>query len=84
MIETVRVGVLGCGNVGSAVVELLAHQGDEIADRTGLRLDVARVAVRSASRERSVELPDGVLTVDAAGVVDDPDIDAVVEVIGGI
>ena len=84
MTETVRVGILGCGNVGGALVELLAGNGDEIAERTGLRLEVARVAVRSISKERAVVLPDGVLTTDAAGVVDDPDVDVVVEVIGGI
>ena len=49
-----------------------------------MRLEVAAVAVRSASKERSVELPPGVLTTDAAAVVDDPSIDVVVEVIGGI
>jgi homoserine dehydrogenase len=81
--ETVRVGVLGCGNVGAALVELLQRQGDEIEARTGLRLEVTRVAVRSASRERPVELAEGVLTTDAAGVVKDPEVDVVVEMIGG-
>ena len=79
-----RVGLLGCGNVGGPLVELLRTHADEIADRTGVRLDVARVAVRSLTKERSVELPDGVLTTDAADVVADPGIDVVVEVIGGI
>jgi homoserine dehydrogenase len=82
--ETVRVGVLGCGNVGAALVELLQRQGDEIEARTGLRLEVTRVAVRSSSRERPVELAEGVLTTDAAGVVKDPEVDVVVEMIGGI
>ena len=84
MTETVRVGLLGCGNVGAPLVELLRTRGAEIEARTGLRLEVARVAVRSASKERSVELPDGVLTTDAADVVTDPGVDVVVEVIGGI
>jgi homoserine dehydrogenase len=82
--ETVRVGLLGCGNVGAPLVELIRRRRDDIAARTGLRLDVTRVAVRSLARERPVELPDGVLTLDAAGLVVDPDIDVVVEVIGGI
>ncbi|MGQ0617343.1 MAG: homoserine dehydrogenase [Acidimicrobiia bacterium] len=84
MSEPVGVGVLGCGNVGAALVELLLTQGAEIEARTGLRLEVAKVAVRSASRERGVELPAGVLTTDADAVVGDADVDVVVEVIGGI
>jgi homoserine dehydrogenase len=80
----VRVGLLGCGNVGAALVELIRTRAADIAARTGLHLEVTRVAVRSVTRERGVELPEGVLTHDTAGVVDDPDIDVVVEVIGGI
>jgi homoserine dehydrogenase len=81
--EPVRVGLLGCGNVGAALVELIRTRSEDIAARTGLALEVARVAVRSITKERSVALPDGVLTHDAAGVVTDPDIDLVVEVMGG-
>ncbi|HZM38672.1 MAG TPA: homoserine dehydrogenase [Acidimicrobiales bacterium] len=82
--ETVRVGLLGCGNVGAPLVELIDRRRDDIAQRTGLRLEVTRVAVRSLAKERPVELAEGVLTLDAAGLVVDPDIDIVVEVIGGI
>src|SRR5918996_33587 len=82
--EPVRIGLLGCGNVGAALVELIRTRSDDISARTGLALEVARVAVRSTTKERSVTLPEGVLTHDAAGVVTDPDIDVVVEVIGGI
>ena len=79
-----RVGLLGCGNVGAPLVELIDRRRDDIAQRTGLRLEVTRVAVRSLAKERPVELAEGVLTLDAAGLVVDPDIDIVVEVIGGI
>jgi homoserine dehydrogenase len=82
--QRVRIGVLGCGNVGAALVGLVEAQGDTIESRTGLRLEVARVAVRNMSRERPVDLPEGVLTNDASAVVDDPEVDLVVEVIGGI
>jgi homoserine dehydrogenase len=84
MAETVRVGLLGCGNVGAPLVQLVRDAADGIAARTGLRLEITRVAVRSASKDRPVELAEGVLTTDAAAVVDDPDIDVIVEVIGGI
>ena len=81
---TVRVGLLGCGNVGGSLVELINEQGDAIAERTGMRLEVARVAVRNTAKQRSVELAPDVLTSDAAAVVDDPAVDVVVELIGGI
>jgi homoserine dehydrogenase len=80
----VNLGLLGCGNVGGALVELIDEQRDSIADRTGLRLDVARVAVRNTAKQRTVELAADVLTNDAVSVVEDPSVDVVVELIGGI
>jgi homoserine dehydrogenase len=82
--KAIRIGVLGCGNVGAAFVQLVARQAEVVAARTGVRLAVTRVAVRNVSKERDVELPDGVVTRDALGLVTDPDIDVVVETIGGI
>lgn len=82
--SVVRVGVLGCGNVGAALVQLVEARGDEIAARTGTRLEIAKVAVRSLTRKRPVDLDEAILTRDAAEVVADPSIDVVVEVIGGI
>ncbi len=79
-----RVGLLGCGNVGGALVRLLVDDAERIASRTGLDLELAAVAVRSQSRERDAPIPAGALTADAASVVADPEIDIVVEVIGGI
>jgi homoserine dehydrogenase len=79
--STVRVGVLGYGNVGAAVVALIGENGDTIAARTGLRLEVARVAVRDLSKAR---VGFTAFTDDAAGVAVDPDVDLIVEVIGGL
>lgn len=82
--SVVRVGILGCGNVGAALIGLLRDQGDAIEARTGLRLEVAKVAVRNLSKARNVDLPDDRFTHDAGDVVNDPSIDVIVEVIGGI
>ena len=84
MTKLVRIGVLGCGNVGSAFVNLVTGQQATIEARTGVRLEIGSVAVRNLSRERDVALAEGVLTRDAHAVVADPAIDLVVEVIGGI
>ncbi|MFN2506423.1 MAG: homoserine dehydrogenase [Acidimicrobiales bacterium] len=83
-VSNIRVGLLGCGNVGAALVQLMAEHGGAVASRTGLLLEVARVAVRDVAKPRPVDLADGVLTDDAEGVVTDPSIDVVVEVMGGV
>jgi len=83
-VKHIRIGVLGCGNVGAPLVSLLERQRDAIAARTGIELEVVAVAVRNLSREREVTLPAGVLTRDAMAVVNDPAVDLVVELIGGI
>ncbi len=82
--DVVRVGILGCGNVGASLVTLIRDHADIIRSRAGIRLDVTRVAVRNLSRDRGLDLPAGVLTNDAEAVVRDPNVDVVVEVIGGI
>ena len=82
--KVVRIGVLGCGNVGAAFVRLVEQQSSTIELRTGIRLEVVSVAVRNMSRDRDVQLPEGLLTRDAHAVVADPSIDLIVEVIGGI
>ena len=65
-------------------MQLVAERGGQIKQRTGIDLGIAKVAVRSASKERDVAVDPSVLTTDARAVVDDPDVDLVVEVIGGI
>ncbi|MEO5723243.1 MAG: homoserine dehydrogenase [Ilumatobacteraceae bacterium] len=79
-----RIGVLGCGNVGAAFIALVDRQRATVEERTGVRLEVGAVAVRNISRQRDVALADGLLRRDAAGLVADPSIDIVVELIGGI
>jgi len=81
--EAVRVGLLGCGAVGGALLKLLHSDAELITARCGLRFEVTRVAVRNLAKDRGVELAEGVLTHDAAAVATDPDVDVVVELIGG-
>ena len=82
--QPLRVAVLGCGSVGSQVVRLLGEQAADLAARVGAPVELAGVAVRRIDAPREVDVPDGLLTTDAAGLVARDDIDLVVEVIGGI
>lgn len=82
--KALRVAVLGCGSVGSQVVRLLDEQAADLAARVGAPVELAGVAVRRLDAPREVEVPDGLLTTDAVGLVSRPDVDLVVEVIGGI
>jgi homoserine dehydrogenase len=79
----VRVAVLGCGNVGQALVELLVGDGAALAARSGVRLELGGVAVADPGRARA-GVPPGLLTGDAKALVADPGIDLVVELIGGL
>jgi homoserine dehydrogenase len=80
----VGVGLIGYGTVGSAVSRILAESGDEIERATGHRLTVVRALVRDPAKERGFAAADGVLTDDFAALRDDPRVDIVAEVMGGL
>jgi len=80
----VRIGLLGCGNVGAPLVALVDAQHDAIAARTGLQLAVTRIAVRDLAKPRPAGIDPALLTDDARAVVEDPEVDLVVELIGGV
>jgi homoserine dehydrogenase len=78
----VKLGILGLGTVGTGTVQLLQ-------DTTGRHplleeIEIYRVGVRSLDKLREVKLPAGVITTDLESVVSDPEIDIVVEVMGGL
>lgn len=81
--RAVRVAVLGCGTVGGALVRLLLDDADGIAQRSGVRLELAGVAVADPTKARH-GVPPGLLVADAAALAGDPSIDVVVELIGGL
>ena len=81
--HVVRIGVIGHGTVGAAFVKLVKQQSDTIAARSGVRLEIARVAVRKTATHAGSLVAD-VLTQDADFVVSDPTVDLVVELMGGI
>ena len=81
--RTLRVGLLGCGTVGTAVTRLLHDHREDIARRAGCRLEVSKIAVRDPSKRREVPVHPSAFTADPMDVVDDPDIDIVCELLGG-
>jgi homoserine dehydrogenase len=80
----VGIGLLGYGTVGSSVDRLLVEGADEIERATGHRLRVVRALVRDPAKERGFGAAEGVLTTDFAAVRDDPEVDVVAEVMGGV
>ncbi|MGO9220719.1 MAG: homoserine dehydrogenase [Streptosporangiaceae bacterium] len=82
--RTLKVALLGCGTVGSEVYRLLTQQSADLAARIGARLEVTGVAVRRPGRARSVAVDPALLTADSMELVTRPDVDIVIEVIGGI
>lgn len=82
--DHIAIGILGLGVVGSGTVALLQNNKDEIERRIGLPVRVKRIAVRNPGKARAVSVDPALLTTDPYAVLDDPEIDIVCELIGGI
>ncbi len=80
----INVGIIGFGTVGTGTVKILLQNGPLIKERTGLNINIKRVADLDITRDRGVSLPSEVLTTRAEDILMDPEIDIVVELIGGI
>lgn len=81
--EKINVGLIGFGTVGTGVVKVLQKNGALISERLGAEIVLKTVADHDTTTDRGVTLPDGVLVSDASVIIDDPEIDIVVELIGG-
>ncbi len=81
---TIGIGLLGCGTVGGGVVRLLAARAREIGERVGEPVEIVDVAVRDLAKTRVAELGSVRLHAKPESVVDNPDVDVVVELMGGL
>jgi homoserine dehydrogenase len=81
--RTLGVGLIGLGVVGTGVVQLIQKNREDFKKFRGVDLDLRRVAVRDPGKPREVDLPTGAFTT-AEALVEDPDVDIVVEVMGGV
>ncbi len=77
----IRIGIIGVGTVGESVAKILQNNRDIISARAGKEIVVKRGVVRDLSKKRSVDIP---LTVDVDEVLEDPQIDIIVELMGGV
>jgi homoserine dehydrogenase len=83
-VKAIKVGILGLGNIGTGTVEILRKNGGLIERRLGVPFEVVRAADRDATRAQKLGLSPAVFTTDANEVVRDPNVQVVVELIGGI
>jgi len=81
--KEINIGLLGCGTVGTGVAKLLIDNKELLAARVGAHLNLKWVADLDTQTDRGIYFPDGVFIEDAQKVVDDPEIDIVIEMIGG-
>jgi homoserine dehydrogenase len=80
--KPVRIGMLGCGVVGSSVARLLLADTAELSTRAGVKIELARIAVRTIKAYEGIN--PALFTTDPFSIVNDPEIDLIIEVIGGI
>lgn len=82
--KAIRVGLLGLGTVGSGVVKIIQDHQDKLMHQVGCPVTIKKVLVKDVEKKREVDLPKEVLTTEVYDVIDDPDVDVVIEVIGGV
>jgi len=79
----INIGLLGCGTVGTGVAKILLEKKDLISSRVGAELKLKYVADLDPARDRGLNFDEGVFTGDAFKVIDDPETDIILEMIGG-
>lgn len=81
--QQVNLGIIGAGTVGGGVYQAVLRNGGLMASRLGVGFRVVKIAARDLKKKRAVEIPRELLTTDWQSVVDDPNVDIIVELMGG-
>ncbi|OEH93978.1 homoserine dehydrogenase [Bacillus solimangrovi] len=84
MIEKISVGLLGLGTVGSGVVQIIEEHQDKLMHQIGCPVEIMKVLVRDTSKKRDVNLAEEKLTTNPDEVLSNPEVDVVIEVMGGV
>src|SRR3712207_2188817 len=82
--KELQIGIFGLGTVGSGTVDILTNNMQILEESTQTRINIKTVCVKDTSKERKVTLQGTKITSDPNDILDDPEIDIVVEVMGGI
>ncbi|MGI6145246.1 MAG: homoserine dehydrogenase [Clostridia bacterium] len=80
----INVAILGFGTVGQGVVKILQKNADQWVKKCNAEIEVKKVLVKNTQKEREVKLPSGVMTTDWQEIVNDPEINVIIELMGGI
>ncbi|WVX84470.1 homoserine dehydrogenase [Niallia oryzisoli] len=83
-VNVISIGLLGLGTVGSGVVKIIEDHQDKLMHQVGCPIQVKKILVKSLDKERSIDIEPSVLTTDVDDILLDPEIDVVVEVMGGV
>src|SRR3984957_15813941 len=81
--QQVNLGIIGGGTVGGGVFDTLRQNGNLLSSRIGVRVNIAKIAVRSRKKNRDVKIPKNLMTEDWREVVHDPNIQIIAELAGG-
>ena len=84
MKEAIHVGLLGLGTVGCGVYRMIHEHQEELFHRIGLPIQVEKILIRDIHKDRKIIMPDDLLTTDPEDIVNNPNIDVVIEVMGGM
>ena len=82
--KNVKIGLLGMGNVGKGTYTILKQNAEKITGLSNCRISVEKILVSDKNKQRDIELPPSLLTEDPSEIIDAPDLDIVVELMGGI
>ncbi len=83
MMRKIKVGIVGFGTIGSGVIKILQDNGDIIRKRLGATVEVVKIADLDITTDRGIKVDPKLLTTDAQEVINHPEVNVVVELIGG-
>lgn len=82
--KSISIGLLGLGTVGSGVVQIIKNHQDRLMHQIGCPVEIKKILVKNPTKERGLALDKSMLTTNVNDILEDPEIDIVIEVIGGI